>query len=125
VEEDEVAREVVGAALAVHRALGPGLLESVYGHAMAIELTRRRMPFLREPAVDAWYAGEPLGVAFRADFVVAGKVLIELKAIAAIEPVHLAQVLTYLRLTRMKLGLLLNFNTTLMKHGVRRIVNAL
>jgi GxxExxY protein len=123
--EDELSKVVVDSAIAVHRVLGPGLLESTYTSAMEIELGSRGIPFEAEWPVSASYAGRPLGVAYRADLLVAGKVLVELKSVAAIEPIHTAQLLTYLRLANLKLGLLLNFNTPLMKDGMRRVVNGL
>jgi GxxExxY protein len=125
VEEDELSRLVVDSAVCVHRALGPGLLESTYAAAMEIELASRAIPFEAEWPVNASYAGRPLGVAYRADLLVDRKVLLELKSVTLLEPVHTAQVLTYLRLANLKLGLLLNFNTALMKDGIRRVVNAL
>jgi GxxExxY protein len=125
VHEDARSAVLIDAALSVHRALGPGLLESVYSAAMALELSTRGIAFEAEWPVQANYLGRPLGVAFRADTLVEEKVLLEFKSVNAIEPVHLAQVLTYLRLGDKRLGLPINFNSPLIKDGIRRVVNAL
>lgn len=92
---------------------------------MKIELTSRGVLFTAEHPVEAFHAGRPLRVAYRADLLVGDRVIVELKSIAKIEPVHTAQLLTYLRLAGLRLGLLLNFNSPLMKDGIRRIVHAL
>lgn len=120
---DELARVVVDAAVAVHRELGPGLLESVYAAALGLELSSREIPFERERPIQACYQGRPLGIVYRADLLVGDCLLLELKAVNLLEPVHTAQLLTYLRLSGLRLGLLLNFNTPLMKDGIRRVVN--
>jgi len=125
VDEDEISALLVDAALAVHKVLGPGLLESAYVAALEIELTDRDLYFVREMPICATYRGKPLGVAYRADLLVKDKVLIEVKSVQSIEAIHVAQLLSYLRLGGWKLGLLLNFNTTLMKSGIRRVVNNL
>ena len=124
-DENELAGVVVDAALAVHKALGPGLLESVYVAALAIELTERQLQHEREVAINAIYRGRPLGIAYRADLVVESKLLIEVKAVDAIHDAHVAQTLSYLRLTNLRLGLLINFSAPLIKHGIRRVVNNL
>ena len=123
--EDEISAQLVDAALAVHKILGPGLLESAYVAALEIELGLRGLFFAREVPVQGFYKERPLGVVYRADLLVNGLVLLEVKAVQHIEPIHLSQLLSYLRLGRWKLGLLLNFNTPLMKDGIRRVVNAL
>jgi GxxExxY protein len=125
VDEDEISRHLVDAAIAVHKVLGPGLLESAYVAAMEIELTHRDLHFEREAPINATYRGQALGIAYRADLLVRGKVLIEVKSVQSLETIHVAQLLSYLRLGGWKLGLLLNFNTTLMKSGIRRVVNDL
>jgi GxxExxY protein len=125
VNEDGVSRHVVDAAIAVHRALGPGLLESAYVAALEIELSERQLHFVREAPVQGHYRGKPLGVVYRADLIVENLVLIEAKAVQTLEPIHASQLLSYLRLGRWKLGLLLNFNAPTMKDGIRRIVNQL
>ena len=124
-DEEELSSAALDAAMAVHKWLGPGLLESAYSSAMEIHFSRANIPFEREAPIRGSYAGRPLGIVYRADFVLGGKVLIELKCVAALEPVHAAQVLTYLRLANLKLGLLLNFNRQRLKEGIRRVVNNL
>jgi len=125
VDEDEISGHLVDAAIAVHTALGPGLLESAYVAALEIELTHRDLYFERETPINATYRGQSLGIAYRADLLVRGKVLIEVKSVQSLEAIHVAQLLSYLRLGGWKLGLLLNFNATLMKSGIRRVVNNL
>ena len=124
-DEDAVATQIVDAAIAVHRVLGPGLLESAYGAAMAIEMVERGLTFEQEVAVQARYHDLPLGIAYRADLIVEGKVLVEAKSVRELEDVHIAQVLSYLRLGGFRLGLLLNFNVPIMKRGIKRIANNL
>lgn len=124
-DEDEISAHLVDAAIAVHKVLGPGLLESAYVAALEIELTHRDLGFERETPINASYRGQTLGIAYRADLLVRGKVLIEVKSVQSLETIHVAQLLSYLRLGGWKLGLLLNFNTTLMKSGIRRVVNDL
>ena len=124
-DEDEISGHLVDAAIAVHKALGPGLQESAYVAALEIELTHRDLYFEREAPINATYRGQSLGIAYRADLLVRGKVLIEVKSVQSLETIHVAQLLSYLRLGGWKLGLLLNFNTTLMKSGIRRVVNDL
>jgi GxxExxY protein len=118
---DDLIGEVVSAAIAVHRALGPGLLESVYELALAFELTDRNIRFVRQAAIPVTYRGHNLGEGFRADIIVEASLLLELKAVDCFSNVHLAQVMTYLRLLNIKRGLLLNFNTKLMKDGIKRV----
>lgn len=123
--ENEVAREVVDAALRVHRELGPGLLESVYEAALAHELSLRGRDVRRQAAVSIKYRGVPLDEAFRADLIVDDLVIVELKSVEAVSPVHKKQLLTYLRLADKRLGLLLNFGCELMKQGMTRVANNL
>ena len=123
--EDEIATQIVDAAIHSHKALGPGLLESVYVAALGIELRGRALRFEHQVPVQAHYKGQPLGIAFRVDLVVEGRVLVEAKAVQALEPVHTAQLLSCLRLTDLRLGLLLNFNVPLMKDGIKRVANKL
>ena len=122
-DDDAVAAQIVDAAIAVHRALGAGLLESAYVAALGIELSDRGLQFAQEVPVHARYRDRPLGVVYRADLIVDGKVLIEAKSVRQIEDIHLAQVLSYLRLGGLRLGLLLNFNVPVMKAGIKRIIN--
>ena len=119
--EDLIAK-VLDCAFEVHRELGPGLLESVYEQALALELVSSGIAFERQLEVSAKYKGQDLGLGFRADIVVEGKLLIELKAVDDLAPSHLAQAMTYLRLLKLKGGLLLNFNKKLLKEGIKRVV---
>ncbi len=105
----------------VHRTLGPGFLESVYQRALEIELLERQIPFEREKAIQLTYKNRPVGDA-RLDFLVADLVVVELKSVEALHPIHHAQVLNYLRATNLELGLLINFNEVLLKDGFKRIV---
>jgi len=109
--------------MAVHRALGPGYLENIYEEAMAIELELLGVPFERQHAFSVSYRDHEIGLS-RLDFWVDGQVVVELKAVEALIPVHHAQVLSYLRMTRTNLGLLINFNVPLLKNGIRRIVQS-
>jgi GxxExxY protein len=119
---DAIAKEVVDAALAVHKALGPGLLESVYGQCLGFELEDRGLRFEQQKALAVAYLGRSIPNALRLDLVVEEAVVVEAKAIQALLPVHQAQVLTYLRLSGLRLGLLINFNVPLLKDGIRRFV---
>ena len=110
VNEEDCAREVVDASVAIHKTLGPGLLESAYVAALEIELAERGMHFVREAPIRAAYHGKPLGVAYRADLIVESLLLVEVKSVDALNPAHLAQTLSYLRLGRLPLGLLINFS---------------
>jgi GxxExxY protein len=120
-EINDLTEEIIGAAIEVHRALGPGLLESAYEECLAYELALRQIPFERQKPVALAYKGAAVDVGFRADLVVAGRVLLELKAVDALQPIHDAQVLTYLKLTGLRLALLMNFNTKILVDGIRRI----
>ncbi len=118
---EEVITAVLDCAFEVHRELGPGLLESVYEQALAFELADGGIAFERQVDVVAYYKGYDLGLGFRADIVVDGRLLIELKAVDDLAPSHLAQTMTYLRLLKLKRGLLLNFNKRLLKEGIKRV----
>lgn len=118
---NECARLVVDAAYEVYRTLGPGFLESVYQDALGFELGLRGVAYLREASVALYYKRAPVGMA-RLDFLVEGRLVVELKAVDAILPVHIAQVLSYLRAVREPLGLLINFNAPRFKSGVRRVI---
>jgi GxxExxY protein len=120
-EEELVGREVIACALAVHRDLGPGYLESFYRKAMCIEFRARALAFETEKAVDVRYRGELLGT-HRIDLVVQGLVIVELKAVEALDPVHRKQVVSYLKATKLRLGLLINFDAELLKQGLKRVV---
>jgi len=106
----DVTRQIIGAAIEVHRALGPGLLESVYQSCLQFELTSRKIRFVVERSIPIVYKGMPLGVNYRVDLIVEDLVVVEVKSVVAVAPVHEAQLLTYLRLTRCPAGLLINFN---------------
>jgi len=124
-DENAIADRVIGAAIEVHRSLGPGLLESAYQRCLAHELTLRRVAFEQEVPVALSYRGLDVAAAFRADFIVADQVVLELKAVEHLELSHKAQLLTYLRWSGKHLGLLLNFHAPLMKTGIHRMVNKL
>jgi GxxExxY protein len=116
---------VIGAAIEVHKALGPGLLESAYEECLSYELTNRGVSYERQKSVPVTYKGRHLDCAYRVDLVIENIMILELKAISAVEPIHKAQILTYLKLMDLNLGFIFNFNTILMKDGIYRIVNNL
>ena len=120
---NELSKEIIGAAIAVHRALGPGLLESAYEACLCHELILRNIPFERQVPLLVEYKGVKLDCAYRLDILVDQRIVVELKAISEIQPIHEAQLLTYLRLRNLWLGLLINFNVSLLKQGLKRIVN--
>ena len=123
-EVNELTEIVIGAALEVHRALGPGLLESSYELCFCRELTLRNVSFARQVPIPVEYKGVKLDAGYRADVVVAHTILVELKAVDAVLRVHEAQLLTYLKLGGWHVGLLINFNVDLLKHGItRRVLN--
>jgi GxxExxY protein len=119
--EDAAARAVIGAAIEVHRELGPGLLESIYEAAMAVELELRDIPYRRQVPISVTYKGEKIGE-HRLDLIVDEVLIVELKATTAFEPVHTAQLVSYLRAADLRLGLLLNFNLRFLRDGIRRVV---
>jgi GxxExxY protein len=123
--ENEIAHETVDAAFRIHKALGPGLLESVYEVVLAKELERRGLKVIRQQPVAITYEGLTFDEAFRADLIAEEKVIIELKSVEQIAPVHPKQLLTYLRLMNKRLGLLINFGSPTIKEGISRIVNGL
>ncbi len=120
---EEITEQIIGAAIDVHRALGPGLLESLYQEAMVFELERRSLHVQRQVEIPIVYKDQTLGGAFRLDLVVERTVVVELKAVDHVLPVHEAQLLSYLRLTDLPVGLLLNFNVAAMKQGITRRAN--
>lgn len=124
-DENDIGRIVVDAAVHLHRTLGPGLLESVYEVVMARELEDRGLEVERQVPVSIEYRDMRFDEGFRADIIVAGKVILELKSLTKINDVHKKQLLTYLKLSGMKLGFLLNFGEALMRDGITRIVNGL
>ncbi len=125
VDENELSHEVIGAAIEVHRILGPGLLESIYEEALAIELMERGMVVSRQADVEVSYKGRRLENRLRLDVLVNEILIVEIKSVERILPIHEAQLLSYLRMSERKLGLLMNFNSTLLRNSIRRIVNNL
>ena len=123
--ENEISKQVVDAAFKIHLKLGPGLLESVYEAVLAYELRKRGLRVERQKSMPVVYEDVRLEEGYRADLVVEDTVILELKSVEAVAPVHKKQVLTYLRLSNMKLGLLINFGAELIKNGISRIVNGL
>jgi len=121
-DRNEITERVIGAAIEVHRALGPGLLESAYEECLAHELTLRAVTFERQRALPVQYNGVALDCGYRLDLLVENAVVVEIKAVSEIEPVHEAQLLTYLRLGGWQVGLLINFNVPVLKNGIRRRV---
>lgn len=118
---DELAKQVIGAAIEVHRVLGPGFLESVYEEALSVELSTRNIRFARQVAVDLNYKGHRIGEG-RLDLLIENQLVVELKAVDALAPIHTAQVLSYLKATNRCLGLLINFNVPMLRDGIRRVV---
>lgn len=118
---DRLAKAVFEASLEVHRTLGAGFLESVYERALEIELLERSVPIERQKSIQLTYKDKPVGDA-RLDFLIGGLVVVELKSVESLHPIYHAQVLNYLRATKLELGLLINFNETLLKDGFKRIV---
>lgn len=123
--ENELSRVIVDSAFKIHTTLGPGLLESVYEAVLAHELERRGCSVLSQRAIPVVYEDVKLDLGFRADIIVNAKVVIEVKSVEVIAPVHAKQLRTYLRLMDLKLGLLINFNVNLIKDGITRVVNNL
>jgi len=119
---NELTEAIIGAAMEVHRALGPGLLESTYEMCVCRELAIRGIPFERQVPIPVEYKGVKLGCGYRADLVVDRLILVEIKAIDSLLPIHDAQLLSYLKLGGWKIGLLINFNVELLKNGLRRRV---
>ncbi len=117
--------EVIGAAIEVHKRLGPGLLESAYEECLCRELSLRKITYERQKPLPINYKQVKLDISYRLDLVVEGKIILELKSCEKIEDIYKAQLLTYLRLSGLKLGLILNFNVPIMKEGIVRVVNNL
>jgi GxxExxY protein len=120
-ENNSLTDAIIGAAITVHRELGPGLLESVYEKCLALELTKSGFQVCSQKEIPLTYKGLALESGFRADLIVENKVLVELKSIDQLLPVHTAQVLTYLKLSNLRTGLLINFNVQLLKNGIKRL----
>ena len=123
--EDELSKIVIGCAIRVHSALGPGLLESAYEECLNYELLKAGLNVQKQKPLPLVYEEVKLEVGYRIDLLVENKVVIEVKSVEALNDIHLAQVLTYLKLNNYKLGLLINFNVSLLKNGVKRVVNKL
>ena len=120
-ETEVIITQVIGCAIRVHKELGPGFLESIYSNALAIELKVMNIPFEREKSITMSYRGVPIA-GQRLDFVVAERVILEIKATTNVEPIFQAKVISYLRATKLRVGLLMNFNVLLLKDGIKRIV---
>lgn len=123
--ENEIATQIVDAAYKIHTMLGPGLLESVYETVLSYELTKRGLQVARQQPIPVVYESVQMEIGFRADLIVQDKVIVEIKSVEALGPVHKKQLLTYLRLADKRLGLLINFDTELIKDGIARVVNRL
>jgi GxxExxY protein len=120
-ELDRIARQTIGAAIEVHRNLGPGFLEGIYEAALAIELVQRGISFQRQVAVDVQYKGVKVGES-RLDLLVENTLVVELKAVDTLLPIHVAQVISYLKVVKRPLGLLLNFKVEMMRKGIQRVI---
>lgn len=122
-ELDRLSEGIIGAAIDVHKVLGPGLLESAYETCLAYELAERGLGVERQTALPITYKGIRLDAGYRLDLWIQRSVVVEVKAIDSLEPIHSAQLLSYLRLSGCSLGLLINFNVKLLKRGIRRVVH--
>ncbi len=118
---DQLAYAVIGAAIEVHKELGPGFLEAVYEEALCFELKERGIPYLRQAEISVSYKGHPVGTGY-IDILVDNRLVVELKAVDRIAPIHHAQILSYLKATNLLLGLLINFNVAVLKEDVHRVV---
>ena len=123
--ENQIAAAVVDAAFKIHTTLGPGLLESIYEATLEYELRNRGLSVLRQIGLPVYYEGLKLELGYRVDLIIGDKVIIEIKSIEALAPIHKRQLLTYLRLANMRLGLLINFNVERIRDGIQRVVNGL
>ena len=123
--ENEIASVIVDSSFHIHTSLGPGLLESVYEEILYYELNRKGLFVERQKPIPVIWSGVKMDIGFRSDLIIAKKVIVEIKSVEAFAPVHPKQLLTYLKLTNLKLGLLINFNVPLIKDGIKRIVNGL
>jgi GxxExxY protein len=121
--ENELATIAVDICYKIHAVLGPGLLETVYEAAFAYELDKREIPYLRQPPIPVYYEGVVLDIGFRADIIMGGKLLVEIKSIENLEKIHHKIVINYLKLTEIKLAILVNFNVNLIKEGIHRKIN--
>ena len=121
--ENEIAQKVIGLAIEVHRALGPGLLESAYKECLYYKMVESKLRVQKEKPMPLVFEGVQLECGYKIDLLVENKLVIEIKSVEALNDVHLAQTLTYMKLGNYKLGLLINFNVALLKHGIRRVIN--
>ncbi|MBA4057079.1 MAG: GxxExxY protein [Marivirga sp.] len=124
-KENDLSQIVIGLCIKIHRTLGPGLLESIYEEVLCYELKKAGLSFKRQHGINVIYDGMKMDIGFRADLIIADKLIVELKSVETIAPVHSKILLTYLRLTNIKLGLLINFNVVLMINGIKRVANNL
>jgi len=124
-KEDILSRDIIAAAIEVHRELGPGLLESSYEECLCHELKTRGITYERQKSLPVSYKDVRLDCGYRLDVVVDNLVIVEIKAVESMLPIHTAQLLTYLKLANLKLGLLINFNTPQLRQGIKRVVNNL
>src|SRR5208283_556471 len=121
--DNRLTDKIIGAAIEVHRTLGPGLLESAYEECMCFELNQLELEFQRQVELPVRYKGVNLDCGYRIDLIVEGAVIVELKTVSELLPVHSSQLLTYLKLSYKPIGLLINFNVTVLKKGLKRVVN--
>jgi GxxExxY protein len=119
---NDVSQKAIGCAIAVHKALGPGLLESAYQECLYYELKKSALSVEKEKSLPLVYEEIKLDCGYRIDLLVEGKLIIEVKSVEALNDVHLAQVITYLKLSKCRIGLLINFNVVLLKNGIRRVI---
>ena len=119
---DSLSNKVIGCAIEVHRELGPGLLESAYEQCLAAELSRLQIPFQIQVDLPINYKGMPLNCGYRIDLLINNQLIVELKSIEQLLKIHEAQILTYMKLAKVNLGLLMNFNVPILKRGIRRFV---
>ncbi len=123
--ENQISKIIVNKCFQIHKSLGPGLFESVYEEILFYELTKEKLHCKKQKGIPVVYNEIKMDLGFRADIIVEDKVIIEIKSVEALAPVHFKQLLTYLRLTGLKLGILVNFNEALIKNGIKRVVNNL
>ncbi|MDD5363010.1 MAG: GxxExxY protein [Ignavibacteria bacterium] len=123
--EDELSNIIIGCALKVHKVIGPGLLESVYEECLYHEIRKNNLNVSKQVPIPLFYEDVRIDCSFRADLIVEDKVIIEIKSIKKLEDIHIAQILSYLRISKIKLGLLFNFNEILLMNGFKRVVNNL
>lgn len=121
-QTNQITKEIIGKSIEVHKTLGPGLLESVYQKCLCYELKESGFYIEPEKEIPAYYQNKNIGIGFRADIIVENKVILELKTVEEIHPIHVAQVITYLKLSNIRVGIILNFNSLKMIDGIRRVI---